>query len=129
MYKERIQKLVDAIKIDSGEFYQDDLKTIEEVIDGCGDYVQSVVQMESAIQVARFRMEPDQYVKYIENLDKSRRANHNACIANIKMLNRLCTMYRCDKIFNEEEIKMDRTEMAEQLIKVIVDEYFDERKK
>lgn len=129
MYKEKITILVNKIKSSEGEFCMDDLKTIEEIIDGCADYVQAVIQMESAIQIARFRMEGDQFRSYVENLDKSRRANHNACIANIKMLNRLCTLYRCDKIFSDEELEMDRTDIADKIIKIIVDEYFDERKK
>lgn len=128
MYKEKITILTNTIGNSNDQYKEEDLQTIEHTINIFVEYIQSVVNMETAFQIARFKLDGDDYRRYIENLDRARRINHDACIANMRMINRLCTSYKADKVFTDEELKMDRSKIADEIIIVIVNEYFKERK-
>ncbi len=68
LMKERFATLIDAINNSNEPHKNDDLQSVEDLIQDCGRYIESVNKMESAIAVARFRMEalvvpaPGEYV-------------------------------------------------------------------
>lgn len=129
MFKEKIQHLIDAISNSDTQEKNDDLQIVEDTVDKFAAYVEMVVNMESASQIARFRLEGEDFRKYMQDLDQRRKMTHDVCMSGIKMLNALCRMYECDKIFSDEEVNMNRTDAADKIIKATVDEYFEGRQK
>lgn len=61
LMKERFATLIDAINNSNEPHKNDDLQSVEDLIQDCGRYIESVNKMESAIAVARFRMEAEEY--------------------------------------------------------------------
>lgn len=117
-YKKLIENLASKIKDNS------DLEILEDVEKDFSHYVKSVSDMEHGIAVARFRLEGEEYRNYIQNLDKQRRAAHNAAIVSVRILNRFCKLYNTDLIFagNIE----DRVQVGNFCMKV-VNELFENR--
>lgn len=124
MLREKFNTLVQRIKDESGAYWKEDLETVEDSIKQCGRYIKTVNDMESAITSARFRMEPEDYREYIMNLDRSRKIEHDALIVSVRVLNRLCSIYRVDPIFTGD--LENRIEVAE-FAKAVVDEMFETR--
>ncbi|MEQ6359529.1 DUF3232 domain-containing protein [Thermoanaerobacter thermohydrosulfuricus] len=124
MLREKFNVLVQRIKDEAGTYWKEDLESVEDSIKQCGRYIKTVNDMESAITSARFRMEPEDYREYIMNLDRSRKIEHDALIVSVRVLNRLCSMYRVDPIFIGD--LENRIEIAE-FAKAVVDEMFETR--
>lgn len=98
---------------------------IEEIIDSCGRYIESINSMEAAITSARFRLEGNDYREYVMNLDKSRRLTHNSLIVSVKLLNRYCRLAEMDPIYKGDmESRIEIAEFAQK----VVNEMFDTRK-
>ena len=104
----------------------EDKEIIESTINDCGEYIEAVNRMENAINLARFRMEGEEYREHISTLDKRRRAIHNAVIVGVRVINRLCRIYNQELIYKGDDD--DRIAIAE-FAKAIVDEHFAERKR
>lgn len=98
---------------------------VEEIINSCGQYIEKVNAMESALVSARFRLEGNDYRDYMVDLDKSRRLAHNSLIVSVKLLNRYCKLANIDPLY-EGDLE-SRIEIAE-FAKEIVDEMFESRK-
>lgn len=96
MYKKLIENL--ALKISKTK-NNDDLEMLEDVEKDFSYYVKAVTDMENGLTVARFRLEGEEYRTYIENLDRQRRAAHDAAIVSVKILNKFCNLYNADPIF------------------------------
>lgn len=126
MYKEKIEALKDAIVAANEPTKNDDLSMIQDGINGMGEYISAVVNMESAIQLAQIRMDGDEFRVYVQSLDTARRHSHNGCLTSINLINRLATLNGLDVIFNIEGL--DRTAIADKIIKPLVDEYFADRR-
>ena len=98
---------------------------IEEIINSCGRYIESINSMEAAITSARFRLEGNDYREYVMNLDKSRRLTHNSLIVSVKLLNRYCRLAEMDPIYKGDmESRIEIAEFAQN----VVNEMFDTRK-
>lgn len=124
--KKHIQHLIDAIKNSEYKMATDDLETVERLLTDCSGYVDRVIAMEAAISLARFRMEPEDYREHVMSLDKQRKYAHDAIIVGIRLLNRLCKLYKVEKIYTgDEESRLAVADFAIQL----VNEYFEDRKK
>lgn len=128
MYKEKIENLIDVIRKSGEATAEEDVGYLEDAINACADYVDSVVQMESAITVARFRLEGEEFRETVERLDKTRRLNHNSAMCGLNMINRVAKVYGVKEIFEGVE-DMDRIEIADNMIYVVVQEFFENRKK
>ena len=63
---------------------------IADQVDVFRKYVNSVVEMEIRIPVARFRMETEDFQRFAERLDTNRRKIHERAIDSCRILNRLC---------------------------------------
>lgn len=122
----KMNKLCEKIKNQSVDDVQMELELIEEAGKDCSEYVKKVVDMEHAVNVARFRLEGQDYRDYITELDKARRAVHNVVISDIKVLNRLSMLHSLPLLF--EGNVNDRIEVGE-FAKALVDEYFANREK
>jgi len=126
MLKEKLTGL--SLKIKSSDnLYKDmDIEFVENYAKKCGEYVEKVNAMESAISIARYRMEAEEYREYIMELDRSRKIAHDALIADTKVLNKICQIYNYPLIYTGSF--EDRNEIAE-FAKKIVDEFFEGRQK
>lgn len=90
-------KRIDAL-LDAAD--NEDLDIIKDCIYTLSDYIDSVIRMESGIKIARVRCNTQKdLIEEIEKLDRSRRHKHNASIVSTKVLNRLCNIYKVDKVF------------------------------
>jgi hypothetical protein len=119
--KERINALLEAVKDDP-----DQLSLVKNMVDSCSHYVDTVVSMENAINVARFKIsDPSEYREYVQQLDKSRRIAHNALISSVHIVDRLCKINKVELIYGGDEDRLAIAEFAKQ----VVDEFFEERKK
>lgn len=118
---ERKQKLIEAYKDD-----KDILDTINDTLDSYGEYIKVINDMENSIAVARFTLEPDEYRRRIESLDRRRRIEHNCIISGTKLLNRLAKEVDLE-LFFEGDVT-NRLEVAE-FAMMMVRETFDNRKK
>jgi len=122
MLREKFSELVQKLK----ELGENDLANdVDEIINSCAKYLESVTAMESCISVLRFTLEPEEYRVRLTELDKARRLVHNGLIANVKILNRYCNMAQLPSIY-EGDLE-SRIEIAE-FARTVVDEMFETRK-
>jgi len=120
--KERINALLEKIKDDP-----DLVSLVRDMVDSCANYVDTVVNMENAINVYRFRVEdPSELRVMIQRLDQTRRIVHNTVITNVRIVDRLCKINGVEPVFGG--LDEDRLAVAE-FAKKVVDEFFEDRKK
>jgi len=120
--KERINALLKKIKDDP-----DLVSLVRDMVDSCANYVDTVVNMENAINVYRFRVEdPSELRVMIQRLDQTRRIVHNTVISNVRIVDRLCKINGVEPVFGG--LDEDRLAIAE-FAKKVVDEFFEDRKK
>lgn len=100
------------------------LQSIESTINSMADYMSSVISMESALQIAKFRMEGEDYRDYIQTLDRRRTSAHNAMIARVSSANRICDMVGCKKFFGGD---IDDRYAVADFAGDVVKEFFDNR--
>lgn len=109
----------------SGQSHKhDDLGSVGDLIRDCGRYVNKVVELESAITTARYYMDPEEYREHIMRLDSNRSHAHNALIASVRVLNRLCRAYQVAPIYVGPDERIPVAEFAME----VVAEMFQERK-
>ena len=120
MYNEIFSRFIQEVSQDN-----DCLELLEDFIEACSNYVGSVNDLEAALLSARYRMEAEEYRRYIADLDNNRSRAHNALIANVKIVNRLCSVNNLDPIIKCN--MNNRVEVAEEAIKV-VDDLFKNRR-
>jgi len=126
VYKEMLTELSLKIKSSDSLYKNEDIEFVEKYARKCGEYVEKVNAMETAINIGRYRMEPEEYREYVMELDRIRKIAHDALIADTKMLNRICEIYNYPPIYTGS--LDDRNEIAE-FAKKIVDEFFEGRQK
>lgn len=122
--KERITMLTNAINKETDTHRDSDLETVEDFINDCGAYVDKVTAMESALAIARFRMEPEDYRELIIRLDRNRKYAHDALIASVRVINRLCKNYGVSQVYTGPD---ERIPIADFALEVTA-EYFKERR-
>jgi len=128
MFKEKVEALKQAIISNKNEDADQNLWFLEDGINSFGFYVDKVMASESALQIARFRMESDDYRTYGMEIDNSRKRAHDACISVVRLINNLCGLYKVPLVFPGTE-KLDRIDLADLVIMPFVAEYFEDRKK
>jgi len=122
MIKERINVLVEKAKNDP-----DVLALAQEMVDACANYVDTVVNMENVISIYRFKAsDPSDYRAMVQRLDQTRRLAHNALIALVRSVDRLCKINNVEPVYGGHD--EDRLAIAE-FAKAVVDEYFEGRQK
>lgn len=120
--KNKVNALLEKIKDDA-----DKTSLVRDMVDSCANYVDTVVNMENAINVYRFRVEdPSELRVMIQRLDQTRRIVHNTVISNVRIVDRLCKINGVEPVFGG--LDEDRLAIAE-FAKKVVDEFFEDRKK
>ncbi|WP_405317113.1 DUF3232 domain-containing protein [Faecalibacillus faecis] len=72
---------------------------INETLSQMERYVKLVNEMERTINIAKFRMEPEDFRITVQNLDTQRRNCHESIIVGVKAMNRMCNEYKIDLVF------------------------------
>jgi hypothetical protein len=127
MYKERVSNLLNAI--DQQNPVGSSLRTmcfdmVESGLKNFADYVNAVYNMETRVSIARFHIDDvAEYQALVKELDFNRRTAHDAAIASVNILNRMCDKVGVEPIYSGSQ---DRSEIGDFCGK-IVGEYFDGR--
>jgi len=122
--KQKILNLINAINGSSGQHKDSDLRAVEDFIADCGSYVERVTAMEAALATARYHMEPDNYQDLIVRLDRNRKYAHDALIASVRLMNRLCGVYNAKPVYTGPDERILIAELAAE----VAMEFFKERK-
>ncbi len=122
--KEKITVLINAIQCSRESHKDHDLEAVEDLIVGCGSYINKVIEMEAAIATARFRMEPEDFQELVTRLDRNRKYAHDSLIASIRLVNRLCGVYGVSPVYTGPDERIPMAEFA----MLTTEEYFRERK-
>ena len=127
MYKERVSNLMNTIDQQNpvGSSLRDMLfSAVESGMQNFVDYVNCVYNMETKIAIARFRADSaSEYQEIVKRMDISRRNAHEAAIASINMIDRICDKCGVEKVYGGSQ---DRVEIGDFCGK-IVNEYFEGR--
>ena len=123
--KTNIKGLMTKIENQNNENKDLEREMLEDLASTCAEYICTVVNMENAINVAKIRLEPEEYRDYIETFDKRRSVTHNGLISGVKVLNRLANSHNLAQIFAGDI--NNRIKVAE-FAKQYVDELFNERR-
>lgn len=102
---------------------QDLVEFIGEQVNSFRKYVNSVVEMEIRIPVARFRMETEDFQRFVENLDSNRRKIHETAIDACRILNRVCGMMGLE-VFYPGNLE-DRYQVADFCLEVVSELFRD----
>jgi len=121
--KAKIIQLIDKINTENQPRKNSELKIIHDFINDCGNYIEKVTAMEAAIATQRFRLEPADYRELIINLDRSRKLAHDALIAMVRVINRLCLAHEVTQVYEGPDERILIAEFA----KEVVNNFFDER--
>jgi len=122
--KAKIAALIEAVNTGKTPHKTDELQIINDFINDCGNYIEKVTGMEAAIATERFRLDPADYRELIVRLDRNRKLAHEALIASVRVVTRLCLAYQVPKVYEGPDERIPIAEFA----KEVVDEYFAERK-
>ncbi len=122
--KERITALITAIKTSNEPNKEDDLRSVEELINDCGRYIEKVTAMEAAIAATKFRMEPEEWREHIMTLDRNRKLAHDSLIVSVRVINRFCRLYEVERVYDGPEERIPIAEFA----MVVTQDFFNERK-
>lgn len=124
--RKHVEELYEKIKeafVDEEEEEQElYVDYIQGVLKNCSEYATFVAQQEQRIQVARFRMEPNDYREFVQNIDYNRRLAHNCLMKGVDKLNNWCAKFGVAKIAYEVDPK-DRESYGTFALRV-VNEYF-----
>lgn len=127
MYKERVAGLLNAIdrQCPIGDELRDmcfDL--VERGLRHYAEYVNCVYNMETRIAIARFHAnDVEEYQNVVRGMDESRRIAHEAAIASVNIIDRLCDKFGVEPIYGGSQ---DRVAIGD-FCGMIVSEYFDDR--
>lgn len=122
MYKERIAKLMNAVKHEP-----DDLEFVESRMNTFTEYMSHVAWMETRIQRLTIEgVQGEEWRNQVESLDKQRRSKHNVAMDAINQLNRLSKVVGLEPFYDGPVDHEHRTEIGD-VIGNIVNEYFEGR--
>lgn len=126
----RMQSYKDLIEAINGEEDLTEQKELHEMVENAMksalNYVNAVDGMELAMPRIMATLDGEDMRRQIEMLDQSRRCAHEAAIAQVSFLNRICNMYGIDAIYTGS--LDDRNQIGDFCIDVVKD-VFAERKK
>lgn len=126
MYKELFVNLADAAaKAENGEKITG---MIELNMEALVDYVKSVYMLEVSLTVARVRLGEDsrEFAEHVAELDRKRRVCHEAAIASVSALNRMCDFFKVARVFDGD---IDNRYEVADFCGNMVDEVFKSREK
>ena len=119
-YKHLFQVISSSID----EFALEDLEAVNDALNYCRKYVETVDMTEQQIMMAQIRFEGSEYRDAITRYDTQRRHAHEAAIASASLLNKISDIYGCQKIYNGTS---DRLEVADFCLDVVVQVFKNRR--
>lgn len=119
--RDRLEELKTALKDDLGGLFM-----VEDLVELCAGYVETVVKMESSITTMRFRLETEEYQQYVVNWDRRRRLLHNSVMASFHAVDR---MVRGMGMAPLADVDLEDRYVVSELAKGIVDGYYAGRRK
>lgn len=123
MYKEKIDIISNIASNNNDEEVSSILVS---GLERFNDYVKACSIQTQQIVMARMFLEGEDLRDRIEELDRSRKRIHDICIDCLHIFNRIAASYNVEQVY-DFSISSDRTVIADTVIKVIVDEYFQSR--
>lgn len=122
MYKERIAKLMEAVKSEP-----DDLEFVESRMNAFTEYVGHVAWMETRIQRLNIEgIRGQEYRDAVQQLDQHRRSKHEVAMGAINQLNRLSKAMGLEPFYDGPVDDEHRNQVGD-VIGQIVNEYFEGR--
>lgn len=122
MYKERIAKLMNAVKNDP-----DDLEFVESRMNAFTEYVSHVAWMETRMQRLNIEgVRGEEWRDQVQALDEHRRSKHEVAMSAINQLNRMCKAEGLEPFYEKPVDDEHRNEVGD-AIGQIVNEYFEGR--
>jgi len=110
--------LVDKIKAKGDTDAQDDLAALDDAMTSFRDYVSKVDAGEQQIKLAAVRFEGPEYREMVMKYDQNRHNQHEAAIANVRMVNRLAEMYGRKPLFTGDDT--ERLQVADFCLDVVI---------
>lgn len=125
--KNQINAILSAINASEEDQEMRDMFTgaVKHMLDSCAEYVHIVVNQEQRIQMARFRMEGEEFRSYVMSLDTSRRFAHNALMTDVNVCNRVCKIVGVAPV--APDVSNEDRETYGAFAMKVVEEYFDEK--
>ncbi len=110
--------LADKIKARGDADARDDLEALDDAMTSFREYVNKVDAGEQQIKLASVRFEGEEYREMITQYDRNRHNQHEAAIANVRMVNRLAEIYGVTPLFTGND--HERLQVADFCIDVVV---------
>ena len=104
MFKEKVQRLLEAVKNQSNEETKKvQLNFIEDSLKSLPEYVNAVVMMQFQTMVAHTRYDDnvEEFQNVVQNLDRQRRTYHLSLVGSINGLNRLSKIMNIEPFFTK----------------------------
>ena len=111
-------ELADKIKTSGSEDAADDLEALNDAMTSFREYVNKVDAGEQQILLAAVRFEGDEYREMVSRYDRNRHNAHEDAIANVRLVNRLATMYDSEPLFTGDD--QERLQVADFCLDVTV---------
>ncbi len=110
--------LIDKIKASNSMDAKDDLETLHDAMNSFRKYVDEVDGGEIQIKLASIRFSGDEYREMVSRYDQNRHNQHEAAIANVRLVNRLADMYGVNHLFTGDD--QDRLAVADFTLDVVI---------
>ena len=112
----RAKALVEKIREDGGDYADEDIEFVDEQLKCGASYYNSVIGARISTEIAyvRFADEPERIKDTIENLDHTRRLEHQTLTRSINILNRMAKIHGVEPVYDigdrmlDDENKEDR---------------------
>ena len=127
--KEYVGEILNAIETKLADPQRETAKKlVTDFLNSCNDYVTAVYNMETSIQVARFRLDDNEYRETIMRLDRHRKTCHNCLVNSVNIINRIADMVNCEHVLETKDVeeRQNRRNCGNLAIEV-VKAYFDAR--
>lgn len=111
-------KLADRIKGSGSADAADDLEALNDAMTSFREYVNKVDAGEQQIMLAAVRFEGEEYREMVTKYDQNRHNQHEAAIANVRMVNRLAKIYKTDPLFTGDDT--ERLQVADFCLDVVI---------
>lgn len=111
-------ELAERIKTSGSPDAAEDLEALNDAMTSFREYVNKVDAGEQQILLAAVRFEGDEYREMISRYDRNRHNAHEDAIANVRLVNRLATMYDVEPLFTGDD--QERLQVADFCLDVTV---------
>ena len=111
-------ELADKIKASGSPDAADDLEALNDAMTSFREYVNRVDAGEQQILLAAVRFEGDENRDMVSRYDRNRHNAHEDAIANVRLVNRLATMYDSEPLFTGDD--QERLQVADFCLDVTV---------